>query len=138
MSGVICVSVCLCVCILDVSTLTENDERSTIGIKLEIPILRFCGGDFVGGLKILFSADSGFVCIPFYICCVFFMMVWYGAFRSLNSERIPHFGEDAEYPFIFWMFLAGYCLVNYCMCVNTERFARGSGSVLSLIVMCLR
>jgi hypothetical protein len=75
----------------DVSTLTENDERSTIGIKLSWLILRFCGGDFVGGLKILFSADSGFVCIPFYICCVFFMMVWYGAFRSLvYSMRIPH------------------------------------------------
>jgi hypothetical protein len=31
---VICVSVCLCVYFADVSTLTENDERSTIGIKL--------------------------------------------------------------------------------------------------------
>jgi hypothetical protein len=57
-----------------------------------------------------------------FIFVVYFMMVWYGAFRSLvySNAYSPHFGEDAEYPFIFWMFLAGYCLVNYCMCVNTN------------------
>jgi hypothetical protein len=67
------------------------------------------------GLKILFQQIQGFVC---HFIFVFFMMVWYGAFRSLvySDAYSPHFGEDAEYPFIFWMFLAGYCLVNYCMC----------------------
>jgi uncharacterized membrane protein YoaK (UPF0700 family) len=62
----------------DVSTLTENDERSTIGIKLSNLILRFCGGDFVGGFENFVFSDSGFVCIPFYICCVFYDGVVWG------------------------------------------------------------
>jgi hypothetical protein len=49
-------------------------------------------------------------------------VVWGVCIRT----RIPHFGEDAEYPFIF-LDVSGYCLVNYCMCVNTNAIARGSG-----------
>jgi hypothetical protein len=39
--------------------------------------------------------------------------------RWCIRTRIP-ISARIEYPFIFWMFLAGYCLVNYCMCVNTN------------------
>jgi hypothetical protein len=92
MSGVICVSVCLCVCILRTSTLTENDERSTIGIKLSWK------SDFAflwrvwEVLKILFFQIQG-LSVYHFIFVVYFMMVWYGAFRSLvYSTRIPHFG----------------------------------------------
>jgi hypothetical protein len=76
MSGVICVSVCLCLYFGRVHFNGENDEVDDWYKTFLESILRFCGGDFVEVLKILFSADSGFVCIPFYICCVFYDVVW--------------------------------------------------------------
>jgi hypothetical protein len=100
--GDMCFSMSMCLYFADVSTLTENDERS-IGIKLSWSILRFCGGDFVGGFEnFVFSRFR--VCLYTILYLLYFMMVWYGAFRSLVYSGRQ--GEDAEYPFIFWMFLA--------------------------------
>jgi hypothetical protein len=75
----------------DVSTLTENDERSTIGIKLSWK------SDFVSVEVILWRFEN-FVFSRFRVClytilyllCIF-MMVWYGAFRSCIRTRIPTF-----------------------------------------------
>jgi hypothetical protein len=90
--GDMCFSMSMCLYFADVSTLTENDERSTIGIKLSWK------SDFAflwrvwEVLKILFFQIQG-LSVYHFIFVVYFMMVWYGAFRSLvYSTRIPHFG----------------------------------------------
>jgi hypothetical protein len=36
--------------------------------------------------------------------------------RWCIRTRIPHFGEDAEYPFIFLDVSGGYCLVLLYVC----------------------
>jgi hypothetical protein len=67
-----CFSMSMCLYFADVSTLTENDERSTIGIKLSWKFrLRFCGGDFVGGFEnFVFSRFRVCLYTILYLLCI--------------------------------------------------------------------
>jgi hypothetical protein len=87
---VICVSVCLCVCIC--GRVHFNGERREVDDWYKTFKFRFCVSVEVilwEVLKILFFQIQG-LSVYHFIFVVYFMMVWYGAFRSLVYSNVFH------------------------------------------------